>query len=176
MLGDEVCGDNDEYRLGGHSSKSCSWIGSTKYRRAKFCAMPIVSENCRLTCYICCYEADISSKSEYCTFDGHGPNLFTPPDFPPFRHPPFTPEILTKELPGVGLDPDYGVLKDLAGVWVNYKSAFGLHSTILPSPGTNPEFIPGKFHYVCENYVETLEFTILDVAARNRGTSIYYWL
>jgi len=67
------------------------------------------------------------------------------------------------------------VLKELVGTWVNYKTDgvtnFGLHTTSMPSPGTNPEVIPGKFHFLCENYVEELTFTPFPGAARNRGTS-----
>lgn len=171
---DESCGDNAEFRYQGDEEQSCDWIGSDKHRRATYCSIPEVSENCQLSCYICCYEADISSQSKACTFAGTGGDLsFQAPDTPPFKHPPFTEEILTKELPGVGLDPDYGVLKQLDGTWVNYKSDgkinFGLHTTCMPSPGTNPEFIPGKFHFLCENYREELKFTLLDGAARNRA-------
>ena len=173
--GETSCGDNEEFRYEGDEEQSCSYFGADKYRRASGCAIPEIAENCKLTCFICCYDAGISSKSPSCTFAG---SLFAPPDTPSFRHPPFTKEALTKELPGKGLDPVYGVLKELAGTWVNYGTDgvtnFGLHTTSMPSPGTNPTTIPGKFHFLCENYVEELTFTPLEASARNRGTLTVY--
>lgn len=157
------CGDNDAFRYEGDEEQSCSFFGSDKFRRASGCAIPEIADNCKLTCFICCYDADISSESPSCTFPG---SVFSPPDFPPFKHPPFTEEALTK-------DPVYGVLKELVGTWVNYETDgatnFGLHTTSMPSPGTNPEVIPGKFHFLCENYVEELTFTPFPDAARNRA-------
>ena len=69
---------------------------------------------------------------------------------------------------------DYGVLKQLEGTWVNYnpdgnKTGWGLHTTCMPSPGTNSETIPGKFHFLCENYTEELTFTLVKGGVRNRG-------
>eukprot|EP00978_Attheya_sp_CCMP212_P048489 scaffold528200_cov67-Attheya_sp.AAC.1 len=86
-------------------------------------------------------------------------------------NPPFTPEILAQR----GEKACYGDLEELEGVWVSYKPkgskdfAFGLHTTCVPSPGQNPESIPGKFHFLCENYTERMEFTLLKGAARNRA-------
>lgn len=179
---DESCEDNDAFRYENKEEQSCRWIGANSVRR-KLCSIPEVSDNCRLSCYVCCYEAGISSTSKFCTFagvasgsqdcNGEDNDLFCPPDEPPFRHPTFTEEVLTKEVPGKGLDPNYGVLKALNGTWVNFKTNgninYGLHTTSMPSPGTNPEVIPGKFHFLSENYVEELTFTALPVAARNRA-------
>jgi hypothetical protein len=79
----------------------------------------------------------------------------------------FSPEVL--DLPA-----DYGVLEQLAGTWVNYnpennKTNWGLHTTCMPSPGTNSETLPGKFHFLCENYTEELTFTLVKGGVRNRG-------
>lgn len=69
---------------------------------------------------------------------------------------------------------DYGVLKQLAGTWVNYNptnnnTGWGLHTICMPSPGTNSETIPGKYHFVCQNYTEELTFTLVKGSVRNRG-------
>ncbi|HKJ41819.1 MAG TPA: peroxidase, FMP-type [Sunxiuqinia sp.] len=69
---------------------------------------------------------------------------------------------------------DYGILKQLEGTWVNYnpkqnETGWGLHTTCMPSPGTNSETIPGKFHFLCENYTEELTFTLVEGSVRNRG-------
>lgn len=81
--------------------------------------------------------------------------------------PKYTPEVLTKPA-------DYGVLKLLEGTWVNHnptnnKTGWGLHTTCMPSPGTNSETIPGKFHFLCENYTEELTFTLVPGGVRNRA-------
>ena len=81
--------------------------------------------------------------------------------------PRYTPEVLTQPA-------DYGALKQLEGTWVNYnptnnKTGWGLHTTCMPSPGTNSETIPGKFHFLCENYTEELTFTLVSGGVRNRG-------
>ncbi|MCV6638408.1 peroxidase, FMP-type [Candidatus Albibeggiatoa sp. nov. NOAA] len=83
------------------------------------------------------------------------------------RPPKYTPNALTEPA-------NYGVLKQLEGVWVNHnptnnKTGWGLHTTCMPSPGTNSEMIPGKFHFLCENYTEELTFTLVPDRVRNRG-------
>jgi hypothetical protein len=69
---------------------------------------------------------------------------------------------------------DYGILEQLNGTWVNYnpennKTDWGLHTTCMPSPGTNSETIFGVFHFLCENYTEELTFSLVDGGVRNRG-------
>ncbi|WCM92153.1 hypothetical protein M5C99_17590 [Acidovorax sp. NCPPB 2350] len=69
---------------------------------------------------------------------------------------------------------DYGVLKQLEGTWVNYNpdknsTGWGLHTTCMPSPGTNSETIFGIFHFLCEDYTEELTFNLVDGGVRNRG-------
>ena len=83
------------------------------------------------------------------------------------RYPLFTPDVLDQPA-------QYGVLKQLEGTWVNTttadgKVAWGLHTTCMPSPGTNSETIPGKFHFLCENYAEELTFTLVPGGVRNRA-------
>jgi len=39
----------------------------------------------------------------------------------------------------------------------------------MPSPGSNSETIPGKFHFLCENYTEELTFSLVSGGVRNRG-------
>lgn len=86
--------------------------------------------------------------------------------------PRFTRDVLVQQ----GKQAEYGVLKHLEGTWVNHNptcsstgTGFGIHTTCLPSPGTNSETIPGKFHFVCENYTEELTFTLVKGGVRNRG-------
>lgn len=83
------------------------------------------------------------------------------------KFPLFTPEVLTQPA-------QYGVLKLLEGTWVNYNltntnTGWGLHTTCLPSPGTNSETIPGKFTFLCENYSEEFTFTLVPGGVRNRA-------
>lgn len=64
----------------------------------------------------------------------------------------------------------HDVLKKLKGTWVNTeKTNYGLHTTCLPSPGTNSEQIPGKFHFLTENYTEVMTFELMNDVVRNRG-------
>ncbi|WP_158837507.1 peroxidase, FMP-type [Polaribacter sp. L3A8] len=72
------------------------------------------------------------------------------------------------------LPADYGVLKQLEGTWVNHNpdnntTGWGLHTTCMPSPGTNSETTPGKYHFLCEDYTEELTFTLVKGSVRNRG-------
>jgi hypothetical protein len=83
------------------------------------------------------------------------------------RYPVFTPDVLTQPA-------SYGVLKLLEGTWTNYNlgggpTAWGLHTTCMPSPGTNSETIPGKFTFLSENYREELTFTLVPGGVRNRA-------
>ncbi|MEJ5056075.1 peroxidase, FMP-type [Sphingobacterium sp. MYb382] len=96
---------------------------------------------------------------------------------------------------------NYGILELLEGTWLSYVSkndsetnksllkinhdnkgqqAFnsrpylltsGIHTTIMPSPGTNSETIPGKYSFECDQYVEKLTFTKVEGGVRNRGGS-----
>jgi hypothetical protein len=72
---------------------------------------------------------------------------------------------------------DYGVLEQLLGTWANYDpkaseghgfAGFGIHTTCMPSPGTNSEQVNGKFHFLCENYTE--ELTLLHLGERRSRT------
>lgn len=85
-----------------------------------------------------------------------------------------------ENLEQIGNDVDYGVLLALEGTWVSYnvnynKSidkpslASGIHTTIMPSPGTNSGTIPGKFSFDCEEYIEKLTFSLVPGGVRNRG-------
>lgn len=83
------------------------------------------------------------------------------------NYPRYTPQVL--ELPA-----DYGVLEQLQGTWVNHNpnnttQGWGIHTTCMPSPGSNSETIPGKFHFLCENYIEELTFNAVPGGVRNRG-------
>lgn len=75
---------------------------------------------------------------------------------------PFTPSVLDKE-------PNYGVLKQLEGTWVNMNNTYGIFTVSMPSPGTTPETIPGIFHFLCEEYTEELTFELVDGGVRNRA-------
>lgn len=84
--------------------------------------------------------------------------------------PRFTPEVLARQ----AQQADYGVLGQLEGTWANYNptnspTLWGVHTTCLPSPGTNSETIPGKFHFLCQNYTEELTFSLVPGGVRNRA-------
>ena len=83
---------------------------------------------------------------------------------------------------------DYGILEILAGTWYSYKEpnasrvsntytatgrkdnlSSGVHTTIMPSPGTSQNQIPGKFSFECEEYIEKLTFDLVEGGVRNRG-------
>jgi hypothetical protein len=88
---------------------------------------------------------------------------------------PFNVEDLQKVVNNV----DYGVLSALAGTWVSYSSktdhsngkliGTGVHTTIMPSPGTNSGGIPGKYSFDCQEYIEKLVFNLVPGGVRNRG-------
>jgi len=75
---------------------------------------------------------------------------------------------------------DYGILAALEGTWVSYNANYnqnikkpsigsGVHTTIMPSPGTDQNRIPGKFSFDTEEYIEKLTFEIVPGGVRNRG-------
>lgn len=85
-----------------------------------------------------------------------------------------------KNLEEIENDVDYGILKVLDGTWVSYNANYndavkrksigsGIHTTIMPSPGVNPDTIPGKFSFDCEEYIEKLTFSLVPGGVRNRG-------
>lgn len=95
----------------------------------------------------------------------------------------FTEEILKSKVTKV----EYGILELLQGDWYSYiedesqrvsneeKGKFksnigsGIHTTIMPSPGTTQNNIPGKFSFECEEYIEQLSFDLVPGGVRNRG-------
>lgn len=75
---------------------------------------------------------------------------------------------------------DYGILRALEGTWVSYNNSAdnqsggkligsGVHTTIMPSPGTNSGTIPGKYSFECQEYIEKLTFDLVPGGVRNRG-------
>ena len=73
---------------------------------------------------------------------------------------------------------NYGILEALQGTWVSYNNSAqsqrkmngtGIHTTIMPSPGTNSGNIPGKYSFACEEYIEKLTFDLVPGGVRNRG-------
>ena len=61
-----------------------------------------------------------------------------------------TPKIYTPEL--LIQDADYGVLKQLQGTWVNHNpennnTGWGLHTTCMPSPGSEPRHNPWEVYF-----------------------------
>ncbi|MBP4136758.1 hypothetical protein [Flavobacterium geliluteum] len=71
---------------------------------------------------------------------------------------------------------DYGILKVLQGTWVSYNNSekserkligTGIHTTIMPSPGTNAGTIPGKYSFECQEYIEKLTFDLVPGGVRN---------
>jgi hypothetical protein len=80
------------------------------------------------------------------------------------------------DLQKIANNVDYGVLKVLEGTWVSYNNdsqrkmnGTGIHTTIMPSPGTNSGGIPGKYSFECEEYIEKLTFDLVPGGVRNRG-------
>lgn len=82
------------------------------------------------------------------------------------------------ELQEVVNNVDYGILQALEGTWVSYNNSdksqrkmngTGIHTTIMPSPGTNSGNIPGKYSFECEEYIEKLTFNLVPGGVRNRG-------
>lgn len=72
----------------------------------------------------------------------------------------------------------YGILDRLVpqnameGTWVNIPDGpRGLHTTIMPSPGTSSEQVFGVFHFKSQEYTEVLKFTKVKDPVRNRGGS-----
>jgi len=91
----------------------------------------------------------------------------TIPATPQPPYPTFTETVLNQPA-------NYGVLQQLEGTWVNHNPqkksiGWGLHTTCMPSPGTNSETIFGIFHFLCEDYTEELTFTLMPGGVRNRG-------
>lgn len=79
----------------------------------------------------------------------------------------YSPEVLN-------LPAEYGILKQLEGTWSNHNPdnnplLWGLHTTCMPSPGSNSETLPGKYHFLCENYTEEMTFSLVEGGVRNRG-------
>ncbi|KMQ64792.1 hypothetical protein ACM46_11215 [Chryseobacterium angstadtii] len=85
-----------------------------------------------------------------------------------------------ENLQEIARNVDYGVLEALDGTWVSYNANYnknigqpslagGIHTTIMPSPGTNSGTIPGKFSFDCEEYIEKLTFSLVPGGVRNRG-------
>lgn len=83
-----------------------------------------------------------------------------------------------KDLQEIVNNVDYGVLSALEGTWVSYNHngqnnnksiGSGIHTTIMPSPGTNSGTIPGKYSFECEEYIEKLTFNLVPGGVRNRG-------
>lgn len=85
-----------------------------------------------------------------------------------------------ENLQDIANNVDYGVLAALDGTWVSYNANYnqnigkpslagGIHTTIMPSPGTNSGTIPGKFSFDCEEYIEKLTFSLVSGGVRNRG-------
>ncbi len=69
---------------------------------------------------------------------------------------------------------DHGILKILEGTWYSYnenpkRTSSGIHTTVMPSPGTDQNKIPGKFAFDCEEYLEKLHFESVPGGIRNRG-------
>lgn len=89
---------------------------------------------------------------------------------------PFSEENLNE----IANNVDYGILAALDGTWVSYNANYnknidrpslgsGVHTTIMPSPGTDQNTIPGKFSFDTEEYIEKLTFEIVPGGVRNRG-------
>lgn len=87
----------------------------------------------------------------------------------PFRNKAFTlpiyPALNTEELPK---QAEHGVLGQLDGTWVNAPGTWGIHTTIMPAPGTTSEQMFGAFHFITQEYTETYQFSKKSDPVRNR--------
>lgn len=85
------------------------------------------------------------------------------------RNPAFTlpeyPKLNPNELP---TKAQHGVLGQLDGTWVNAPGVYGLHTTILPAPGSTSEQMFGTYHFKTDEYTETLTFEKNPNPVRNR--------
>ena len=73
---------------------------------------------------------------------------------------------------GLPSGPQFGILSKLNGTWVNWKGGpTGLHTTIMPSPGTSSETVFGVFHFKSQEYREQLKFVQVNAPVRNRAGS-----
>ena len=81
------------------------------------------------------------------------PPLACPGTRAAFRNPAFTlpvyPALDPANLP---TQAEHGVLGQLDGVWVNAPGAYGIHTTIMPAPGTTSEQMFGAFHFLTQEY------------------------
>lgn len=87
---------------------------------------------------------------------------------PAFRNPAFTmPKYppLPEKLP---TQAEHGVLGQLDGEWKNKPGTYGIHTTIMPAPGTTSEQMFGAFHFKTDEYTEELKFTKNNNPVRNR--------
>ena len=101
----------------------------------------------------------------------------------PFRNPAFTLPVYP------AFDPEkpptkaeHGVLGQLAptaptpcsegyqldGTWVNVPGTWGVHTTIMPAPGSTSEQMFGAFTFLTQEYTETLKFRKNTGPVRNR--------
>jgi len=99
----------------------------------------------------------------------------------PFRNPALTlpvyPALDPEKLPKKA---EHGVLGQLAptapcsdeyqldGTWVNVPGTWGVHTTIMPAPGSTSEQMFGAFHFLTQEYTETLKFRKNTNPVRNR--------
>ncbi|MFQ3219198.1 MAG: hypothetical protein ACI96W_001556 [Paraglaciecola sp.] len=81
---------------------------------------------------------------------------FTLPEYPPFA--PDNPPT----------EAQHGVLGQLDGTWVNAPGIYGIHTTILPAPGSTSEQQFGTFLFKTQEYTEKLEFRKKTSPVRNR--------
>lgn len=47
------------------------------------------------------------------------------------------------------------MLGQLDGEWVNKPDTYGIHTTIMPAPGTTSEQMFGAFHFKTDEYAKT---------------------
>ena len=94
----------------------------------------------------------------------------------PFRNPAFTLPVYpafdpekppTKAEHGV-LGQLHPGLRELDGTWVNARDTWGVHTTIMPAPGSTTEQMFGAFHFLTQEYTETLKFRKNTGPVRNR--------
>lgn len=87
----------------------------------------------------------------------------------PFREKAFTlptyPPLDPDNLPG---QAQHGVLGQLDGTWINAPGTFGIHTTMVPAPGSTSEQMLAAFHFITQEYTETLKFEKKDDPVRNR--------
>ena len=86
---------------------------------------------------------------------------------PALRNPAFTLPVYPPLDPtNTPTQAEHGVLGQLDGEWVNKEGTYGIHTTIMPAPGTTSEQMFGAFHFKTDEYACNLRLTLILTLSR----------